>query len=102
MVIIQHNRFAHVYAATTPVNRAGYGRGTGTVLIDDLACTPFESRLIDCRGRFGSSNCNHGEDAGVICVPEYTPGPGMQMVVSNEINTIVIINFNPVYLKLII
>ena len=45
-------------------------------MIDDVACSFVENRLIDCRARLGSHNCAHSEDAGVICVPAYTPGPG--------------------------
>ena len=69
--------FLYTNTAATAVDRAGYGQGTGLpIVLDDLACSSTESRLIDCRGRQGSHNCNHREDAGVICVPPYTPGPG--------------------------
>ena len=48
-------------------------------MLDNVGCRLTENRLIDCPGLKGPTahNCNHGEDAGVICVPAYTPGPGM-------------------------
>lgn len=65
-------------AAATPITRAGYGQGSGPVLLDNVACNGRETRLIDCRANpIGSHNCNHGEDAGVICAPRFIPGPGM-------------------------
>ena len=67
----------YLLIAATNVNRAGFGQGTGLpIVLDDIACSPTMSRLIDCRGRQGSHNCAHSEDAGVICVPDFTPGPG--------------------------
>ena len=38
------------------------------IALDDIACTPYESRLIDCPHDLNTADCSHSEDAGVQCV----------------------------------
>uniref|UniRef100_A0A668VPM0 SRCR domain-containing protein n=1 Tax=Oreochromis aureus TaxID=47969 RepID=A0A668VPM0_OREAU len=54
-------------ALQTPTN-ARFGPGNGPIWLDDVACTGSESKLSECRHEgFGSHNCAHSEDAGVVC-----------------------------------
>lgn len=49
----------------------GFMDGTGQVWLDDVECTGTESRLIDCPATaLGRHNCEHHEDAGVLCVTD--------------------------------
>ncbi|XP_075301986.1 scavenger receptor cysteine-rich domain-containing protein DMBT1 isoform X3 [Opisthocomus hoazin] len=49
-------------------NRARFGQGMGHIWLDDLSCIGSEDNIAQCRARpWGQSNCNHGEDAGVVC-----------------------------------
>ncbi|XP_044844674.1 deleted in malignant brain tumors 1 protein-like isoform X2 [Mauremys mutica] len=47
---------------------AHFGRGSDPIWLDAVHCTGTEAALSDCRARpWGDNNCNHGEDAGVVC-----------------------------------
>ncbi|KAL8176296.1 UNVERIFIED_CONTAM: hypothetical protein K2H54_030287 [Gekko kuhli] len=47
---------------------AHFGEGSGPILLDDVNCTGSEESLKDCKGQsMGEHNCNHLEDASVIC-----------------------------------
>ena len=57
--------FSEALEATTG---ARFGRGSGEILLDDVACTGCDTTLVGCTHRgIGEHNCNHGEDAGVVC-----------------------------------
>ncbi|XP_051632294.1 deleted in malignant brain tumors 1 protein-like isoform X1 [Manacus candei] len=47
---------------------AHFGQGAGPIWLDDITCTGDETHLVQCRAQpWGSNNCHHGEDAGVVC-----------------------------------
>ncbi|XP_071951750.1 scavenger receptor cysteine-rich type 1 protein M130-like [Antedon mediterranea] len=48
---------------------ATYGAGSNLIWLDDVNCSGTESSIFDCNSRdIGSHNCNHGEDAGAVCI----------------------------------
>ena len=47
---------------------AGFGRGNGTILLDEVDCTADQLNIFNCpHNGFEHHDCNHGEDAGVRC-----------------------------------
>ncbi|XP_050390927.1 scavenger receptor cysteine-rich domain superfamily protein-like [Patella vulgata] len=47
---------------------ASFGRGTGQIWLDDVNCQASNMALAECSHRgWGNGNCDHGEDASVIC-----------------------------------
>uniref|UniRef100_A0A6I8QSF4 CD163 molecule n=1 Tax=Xenopus tropicalis TaxID=8364 RepID=A0A6I8QSF4_XENTR len=54
--------------AVRATTNAHHGAGTGRIWLDYVRCRGTESYLWECNSRpWGEHNCNHGEDAGVIC-----------------------------------
>ena len=47
-----------------------FGRGTGQIWLDNVACESSDSSLDQCLNSYnpwGRHNCDHGKDAGVVC-----------------------------------
>ena len=67
MVVCRQLGFNTVGA--TAVSRAGFGKGTGPIWLDNVNCDGSEPNIDSCsHNTWGSHNCGHGEDVGVICV----------------------------------
>ncbi|XP_021367027.1 SCO-spondin-like isoform X2 [Mizuhopecten yessoensis] len=63
---------------------ATFGRGTGRIWLDDVACGGAAIDLDACaHAGWGTHNCNHGEDAGVWCVRD----GDVMLVNGNNVNT---------------
>ncbi|KAK6490423.1 scavenger receptor cysteine-rich type 1 protein M130-like [Huso huso] len=55
-------------SAVTATQEARFGEGNGTIWLDDVNCRGTEMFLLGCRSSTpGLHNCEHNEDAGVIC-----------------------------------
>ncbi|NXS47339.1 DMBT1 protein, partial [Balaeniceps rex] len=47
---------------------ARFGQGSGPIWLDNVQCSGTEAHLSECRSNpWGLNNCDHGEDAGVVC-----------------------------------
>ncbi|NXI40834.1 FGL1L protein, partial [Galbula dea] len=54
--------------AVSALSNAYFGRGSGSIWLDDVNCSGEENRLSECSARpWGEHNCAHSEDAGVVC-----------------------------------
>ncbi|XP_028994050.1 lysyl oxidase homolog 3B isoform X2 [Betta splendens] len=62
-------------SATGWTHSAKYGKGQGTIWLDNVLCSGGEKSIELCKSRgWGNSDCTHDEDAGVVCKDERIPG----------------------------
>ncbi|KGL98143.1 Deleted in malignant brain tumors 1 protein, partial [Charadrius vociferus] len=60
--------------AVSAYGAAHFGRGSGPIWLDNVQCSGTEGALSECPARpWGVSNCDHGEDASVVCtdIPQW-------------------------------
>ncbi|XP_041470167.1 deleted in malignant brain tumors 1 protein-like [Lytechinus variegatus] len=56
------------YTSGIAVGNAGFGEGTGEILLDNVECASTDTDIFDCQSNaIGDDNCSHSEDAGVTC-----------------------------------
>ncbi|TDH06411.1 hypothetical protein EPR50_G00132870 [Perca flavescens] len=81
-VVCRQLRCGPVQSATVS---ASFGQGTGPIWMDNVACKGNESLLSECEHTgFGTHNCNHGEDAGVICSDDLSGFPEPELVCGQD------------------
>ena len=68
-----------------------FGGGSGSIVLDNVQCTGYESSLSNCSTLSVHNNCEHSEDAGVRCLNGkfyvakttiYSPGPDEMVFVA--------------------
>ena len=56
------------FAASIAVGKARFGSFYGPIILDNLLCSGTEENLSVCNFGVGTHECDHNEDAGVICM----------------------------------
>ena len=82
-------------AAATAYSSAFYGRGTGPILMDNVACTGSESGLINCNFDNHTGDCSHSEDAGVRCYSPPSTGESVVYLVNKLPTVLVVGDYSP-------
>ena len=54
--------------ALLTVPNSFYGRSYGRIWLNNVNCAGYEATIGNCtHSGWGNANCNHGEEAGVLC-----------------------------------
>ena len=66
VVVCRQLGLPHEFAESR--RNAFFGQGSGPIFLDNVACLGHETSLDKCvTYGWGTHNCGHGEDAGVLC-----------------------------------
>jgi len=69
MIICRQLGFTENLEGSVTVTRGFFGRGFLPIQLDELRCIGNETNLLECQNNgVGVHNCQHNEDAGVICI----------------------------------
>ncbi|GAA6104655.1 neurotrypsin [Tachysurus ichikawai] len=69
----------------TALQHSYFGPGSGLFHYTRLGCRGNESSLLECRSRkFVTNDCNHGNEAGLLCAPPEGTGPPLRLVGGEE------------------
>ena len=63
---LDSNELNTIHVGGTARESAYFGVGNGKIALDNVQCTGEEKTLLECPTST-DHNCNHVEDAGVIC-----------------------------------
>jgi hypothetical protein len=66
--IVIHTGTVFLFVSGKAMTEAHFGEGRGPIWLDEVDCQGNEAHIINCQAEdWGSTNCDHSEDAGVIC-----------------------------------
>jgi len=54
-------------SGAVPLSGAHFGKGLGSIVMEDVQCSGNEVGLHGCRSRIASPSCSHNNDAAVQC-----------------------------------
>ncbi|XP_054238187.1 lysyl oxidase homolog 4 isoform X2 [Indicator indicator] len=87
-------------AAITWTHSATYGQGEGPIWMDNVRCGGSEGSLAECtHNGWGTSDCNHGEDAGVVCSGQHLPDGPPEVTTSGHLGKVSGLSLEEVRLK---